>query len=72
VRPDVHVKTVKFESWLSICENLLGFDSVSDEIVSPLAQLAIKSFPRCLSQRMLHVENQYITKKAQLTHDFRI
>jgi hypothetical protein len=54
---DIHVKTAKFERWLSIHKNSFGVCSVCDEIVSSYAQCAIKLFPRMLSMCMLKFSN---------------
>jgi hypothetical protein len=46
MRPDAHEKLSKFKQWLSILKKWFGVDSVSDDIISALAQPAIKSFSR--------------------------
>ncbi len=58
----------EFECWLSIGENSFCVDLVSEYTDSLLSQLAIKSFPRRLGQRM--PKYSYVTKN--LIRDLRI
>jgi hypothetical protein len=54
------IRTVKI--WLSIGENSFVIDSVIDEIVSPLAKPAIKSFPCSNESQFSNIRNQKFEK----------